>query len=45
MVTECFLRALENGFRHFGGVPETVVIDNLKAGVTIWQRAPVGFST
>ncbi len=31
--TECFLRALENGFRHFGGVPETVVIDNLKAGV------------
>ena len=31
--TECFLRALENAFRHFGGVPETVVIDNLKAGV------------
>lgn len=31
--TECFLRALENGFRHFGGVPETTVIDNLKAGV------------
>jgi len=31
--TECFLRAMENGFRHFGGVPETVVIDNLKAGV------------
>jgi transposase len=31
--TECFLRALENAFRHFGGVPTTVVIDNLKAGV------------
>lgn len=31
--TECFLRALENAFRYFGGVPETVVIDNLKAGV------------
>ena len=30
---ECFLRAMENAFRHFGGVPETVVIDNLKAGV------------
>ena len=31
--TECYIRALENAFRHFGGVPETVVIDNLKAGV------------
>jgi transposase len=31
--TECFLRALENAFRHFGGVPEATVIDNLKAGV------------
>ncbi len=31
--TECFLRSLENAFRYFGGVPETVVIDNLKAGV------------
>ena len=31
--TECFLRSIENAFRHFGGVPETVVIDNLKAGV------------
>ena len=31
--TECFLRALENAFRHFGGVTESVVIDNLKAGV------------
>jgi len=31
--TESFIRALENAFRRFGGVPETVVIDNLKAGV------------
>lgn len=31
--TESFLRCLENGFRHFGGVPATGVIDNLKAGV------------
>ena len=31
--TECFLRAMENAFRAFGGVPETMVIDNLKAGV------------
>ncbi|MGH6751515.1 MAG: IS21 family transposase [Bradyrhizobium sp.] len=31
--TESFLRCLENAFRHFGGVPATVVIDNLKAGV------------
>lgn len=31
--TESFLRALENAFRHFGGVTRTVVIDNLKAGV------------
>lgn len=31
--SECFLRALENAFRFFGGVPEIVVIDNLKAGV------------
>ncbi len=31
--TECFLRSLENAFRYFGGVPETTVIDNLKAGV------------
>ena len=31
--TESFIRCLENGFRHFGGVPATVVIDNLKAGV------------
>jgi transposase len=30
---ESFIRCLENAFRHFGGVPATVVIDNLKAGV------------
>ena len=31
--TDDFLRALENAFRHFGGVPQTLVIDNLKAAV------------
>ena len=31
--TEDFIRCLENAFRHFGGVPVSVVIDNLKAGV------------
>lgn len=31
--SESFLRCLENAFRSFGGVPATVVIDNLKAGV------------
>lgn len=31
--TECFLRAIENAFRHFGGTPLTLRIDNLKAGV------------
>jgi hypothetical protein len=31
--TETFIRAIENAFRHFGGVAATVVIDNLKAGV------------
>ena len=31
--TETFIRCLENAFRYFGGVPRTVVIDNLKAGV------------
>ncbi len=31
--TENYIRALENAFRHFGGVPETLVIDNLKAAV------------
>lgn len=31
--TETFLRGLENGFRAFGGVPATVILDNLKAAV------------
>lgn len=31
--TENFIRVLENAFRRFGGVPRTVVIDNLKAAV------------
>jgi transposase len=31
--TEEFLRSLENAFRHFGGVPRTLVPDNLKAAV------------
>ena len=28
-----FIRCLENAFHHFGGVPQTLVIDNLKAAV------------
>ncbi len=32
--TENFIRVLENAFRHFCGVPKTLVIDNLKAAVT-----------
>lgn len=32
--TENFIRALENAFRHFGGVTRTLVIDNLRAAVT-----------
>ncbi len=32
--TESFIRVLENAFREFGGAPQTVVIDNLKAAVT-----------
>jgi transposase len=32
--TEAFLRCIENAFCHFGGVPRTLVIDNLKAAVT-----------
>jgi transposase len=32
--TEDFIRCLENAFRHFGGVPTTLVIDNLRAAVT-----------
>ncbi|MEK7996811.1 MAG: IS21 family transposase, partial [Planctomycetota bacterium] len=31
--TEVFIRALENAFRYFGGVSETVIIDNLRAAV------------
>jgi len=31
--TEDFVRALENAFWHFGGVPKTLVPDNLKAAV------------
>lgn len=31
--TDDFLRALENAFWHFGGVPRTIVIDNLRAAV------------
>jgi transposase len=32
--TENFIRCLENAFWHFGGVPKTLVIDNLRAAVT-----------
>jgi transposase len=32
--TEAFLRCLENAFIHFGGVPQRVVLDNLRAAVT-----------
>ena len=32
--TETFIRCLENAFRYFGGVPETLVLDNLKAAVS-----------
>ena len=32
--TENFLRCLENAFWQFGGVPQRVVLDNLKAAVT-----------
>ena len=32
--TEDFIRCLENSFYHFGGVPRTLVIDNLRAAVT-----------
>ena len=31
--TECFIRALENAFRHFGGVVKYLIIDNLRAAV------------
>jgi len=32
-MTEDFIRCLENAFAYFGGVPQTLVIDNLKAAV------------
>lgn len=32
--TENFIRCLENAFWYFGGVPRTLMIDNLKAAVT-----------
>jgi transposase len=32
--TEAFIRCLENAFRYLGGVPKTLVIDNLRAAVT-----------
>ena len=32
-VAEVFIRCLENAFRAFGGVPQTLVIDNLRAAV------------
>jgi|SRR5579863_1543692 len=32
--TEQFIRCIENAFVHFGGVPRTLVIDNLKAAVS-----------
>jgi len=32
--TDNFIAAIENSFHYFGGVPKTLVIDNLKAAVT-----------
>ena len=32
--TEDFIACLENSFWHFGGVPKTIIIDNLKAAVS-----------
>jgi len=32
--TESFIRCLENAFRRWGGVPRTLVIDNLRAAVS-----------
>lgn len=32
--TDAFLRAIENAFWHFGGVPKRLVLDNLRAAVT-----------
>jgi len=32
--TEGFIRCIEDAFWHFGGVPQTLVLDNLRAAVT-----------
>jgi len=32
--TEVFIRAIENAIRYFGGVPATLIIDNLRAAVS-----------
>ena len=32
--TDDFLRCLEDAFRHFGGVPRRLILDNLRAAVT-----------
>jgi transposase len=32
--TDDFLRCLENAFAHFGGLPKTLIIDNLRAAVS-----------
>ena len=32
--TDAFIQCIENAFHHFGGVPKTLVIDNLRAAVT-----------
>jgi len=32
--TESFIRCLENAFRFFGGVPATLIVDNLRTAVT-----------
>jgi transposase len=32
--TDAFVRCLENAFWHFGGVPQRLVLDNLRAAVT-----------
>ena len=42
--TETFLRVLENGFRHFGGVTLTVNLDNLKAAVLRFDWADPEFN-
>ena len=31
--TETFIRCCENAFRHYGGVPQRLIVDNLKAAV------------